>query len=542
MTNNHQWEGGIAICLALGLQTFAVPPIAIELELVADGLVSPVEVTHAGDGSGRLFVVDQAGQVRIVEGGVLEPTPFLDLTSRMVTLDPVFDERGLLGIAFHPDYETNRRFVVRYSAPRDGHPAEPCSGTSYGCHKEVLSEFAVSPDPHVADPTSEAVLFEVDEPEFNHNGGGVAFGPDGFLYFSLGDGGGEGDGLGDPGLPHGPLGHGQNVESCLGSVLRIDVDAQPDAGLAYKIPEGNPFVGGPGLDEIYAYGFRNPTRLSFDDGPGGDGSLYLGNVGQMFEEVARVEKGGNYGWAIREGKECFDPSDSTEPAVACPHVGPILGDLLLDPIHDYLHPRPCVSDEECALLGVMCDTTVGLCEESAGLSVIGGYVYRGLLNPALTGKYVFGNLSSSVSSGEGSLHYFSLTGPYALHRFQLLLRPHGQALGTYVRGMGEDEAGELYVCTSQQHGPAGESGAVYRITNALRSGACCLRGACMALVEPDCCAAGGTFLGEQVSCDGAGCPSDRLVSKWTMVVPPILALTVGAILLARRRVAPTFER
>ena len=220
-------------------------------ELIADGLTSPVYATGAGDRSRRLFVVDQVGLIRIIDKhGYLLPDPFLDLTGVIVTVDTNFDERGVLGLAFHPRYKKNGRFFVRYSAPRDGDPSEPCFGTSRGCHEEILSEFKVSGDPDIADPTSERILFRIDEPQFNHDAGAVAFGPDGMLYFSLGDGGGAHDGLADNPPSHGSIGNGQNIGTALGAVLRIDVDSQPQAPLAYAIPQDNPFVGLNGLDEI----------------------------------------------------------------------------------------------------------------------------------------------------------------------------------------------------------------------------------------------------------------------------------------------------
>ena len=234
----------LALCLSLwpgsGIVLAQIPQgvITIELELVAGGLIAPVTGTHAGDGSDRLFIVDQAGFIRIVEGGVLLPAPFLDLTGSIVALNPFFDERGVLGLAFHPDYPGNGRFFVRYSAPRIGLPAEPCFGTSRGCHAEVLAEFSVSGDPNVANPAG-TVLFSVDEPQFNHDSGGLAFGPDGFLYFTLGDGGGAHDGLADVPPSHGPIGNGQDIFSTLGSILRIDVDG----AAPYAIPPDNPFVG-----------------------------------------------------------------------------------------------------------------------------------------------------------------------------------------------------------------------------------------------------------------------------------------------------------
>lgn len=409
--------------------------VTIELETVASGLTSPVHLTHAGDGSGRLFIADQAGQVRIVEDGALLPTPFLDISDRIVDLHPGFDERGLLGLAFHPDYESNGRFFVRYSAPREGSADEPCFDTDRGCHTEVLSEFQVfADDANVADPDSERVLFEVDEPQFNHNAGAVEFGPDGYLYFSLGDGGGAHDGLADDPPSHGPIGNGQNIETALGSMLRIDVDGE----LPYAIPPDNPFVGADGLDEIYAYGFRNPFRFSFDDGPGGDGALFLGDVGQnLFEELDVVVKGGNYGWVIKEGFHCFDPFNPDVPPDDCPDVGPS-GEPLIDPIVEY--PQ-----------------AVG------GLSVIGGYVYRGTSSPILQGHYVFGDFSTAFAQPEGNLYYLIEPSPgsFEMRRFRIGLED--RPFGLFLKGIGEDEAGEVYACGSTVLAPTGSTGVVQRI-------------------------------------------------------------------------------
>jgi len=480
----------------------ASTPIAIELELVVDGLAAPVQVTHAGDGSGRLFIVDQAGLIRVLENGVLLPAPFLDVTAKLPALGAVFDERGLLGLAFHPDYPNNGRFFVRYSAPRVGAPDEPCttSGFNPGCHAEVLAEYQVSVgDPNLADPTSEVILFSVDEPQFNHNAGAVAFGPDGFLYFSLGDGGGANDGLNEASLPHGPIGNGQNIDTFLGTLLRIDVDSPPGPGLSYAIPLDNPFVGGPGLDEIYAYGFRNPYQFSFDDGPGGDGSIYLADVGQnLFEEVDIVAKGGNYGWVIREGFHCFDPFNPTVPPAVCPAVGTMLGDPLLDPVNEYLHPVPCLVDADCAPLGVSCGGN-GLCENEGGISVIGGYIYRGSANPALLGRYVFGDFSAAFFVATGRLYWFDIAGPDAYLRNEFCIAPDGNPLGKFLKGFGEDEDGEVYVAVSDALAPFGDTGSVLRITNASTDD-------CDGNGVPDACEEDSDGDGTIDACDG--CPTD----------------------------------
>lgn len=444
------------------------PVISVSLETVASGLIAPVQVTHAGDGSGRLFIVDQGGFIRVVDAdGDLLPTPFLDLTTKIVTLNPGFDERGALGLAFHPDYATNGRFFVRYSAPRTGEPDEPCFGTSRGCHSEVLAEYVVSGDPNVGDLASEIILFSIAEPEFNHNSGHVAFGPDGYLYFTLGDGGGRDDGLSNPNLPHGPIGNAQNIETFLGSMIRIDVDSLPDPGLAYAIPPDNPRVGLTGLDELYAWGFRNPFTFAFDDGPGGDGSLFVADVGQeLFEEINIVDKGGNYGWVIREGFHCFDPNDPVTPPVTCATTGTILGDPLIDPVLEYLQPLACASDADCAAYGVGCGID-GQCLNEGGVSVIVGGVYRGSSFAQLTGKLVFGDFASGFLSPSGRVYYADTEGPNAFQRRQFFLAPSGQALGRFVKGMGEDENGELYVCTSMALAPTGTSGEVLRFSQPL---------------------------------------------------------------------------
>lgn len=422
-----------SVLLVLVVSTVAVPAqvvdgtITIQLTSVADGLTAPISVTHAGDGSGRLFIVDQVGSIRIVDDGLLLPAPFLDLAGTTVTVNPFFDERGALGIAFHPEYENNGRFFVRYSAPRDGAAGEPCFGTSRGCHAEVLAEFSVSANPNVANPAG-TILFSADQPQFNHDGGGIAFGPDGYLYFTLGDGGGAHDGLADSPPSHGPIGNAQDIFNPLGAILRIDVDG----GAPYAIPSDNPFVGAPGEDEIYAYGLRNPYRFSFDRETG---ELYLADVGQnLFEEINIIENGGNYGWVTREGFHCFDPADPLNPPAACAATGP-LGEPLLDPIAEYDH--------------------------GDGIAVIGGFVYRGNRFRELEGQYVFGDFSQTFFPAQGRLFYLDPDNPAQISAFRI--GDNDVQLGLYLLGIGEGEDGELYVATSENLGPGGTTGKVFRI-------------------------------------------------------------------------------
>ena len=305
-------------------QATAVPQI--ELQPVAAGLSAPLYLTHAGDRSGRLFVVEQAGTIRIIRSGRILATPFLDIRSRVIS----GGEQGLLSVAFHPRYATNGRFFVNYTAAGGG-PAG----------KSVIAEYRVSAgNPDIADP-AERVLLEVPDPYPNHNGGLNKFGPDGFLYIGMGDGGSGGD----------PHNNGQRLEVLLGKLLRIDVDG----GQPYRVPPDNPFVARPGArGEIWAYGLRNPWRFSFDRATG---RLFLADVGQnKWEEIDLIEKGQNYGWNIMEGAHCF------KPATDCPTAG------LRSPIAVYDH--------------------------AVGCSITGGYVYRGARLPELTGRYLFGDYCS----------------------------------------------------------------------------------------------------------------------------------------------------
>jgi len=258
---------------ACGSASSTTPTIQL-LPLISRGLTQPVYVTHAGDGSGRLFIVEQAGVIRIFKNGSLLATPFLDIRSRVLS----GGEQGLLSVAFHPQYNSNGRFFVNYTATGVGAP-----------YKSVIAEYHISStNPDVADLT-ERVLLEIPDLYTNHNGGLNLFGPDGYLYIGLGDEGGAGD----------PQNNGQDLTKLFGKVLRIDVNGS----LPYAIPSDNPFVGTAARGEIWAYGLRNPWRFSFDRC---DGRLFLADVGQdTWEEVDIIQKGGNYGWNIMEGPACY---------------------------------------------------------------------------------------------------------------------------------------------------------------------------------------------------------------------------------------------
>ena len=314
-------------CLIAASATSAAAQDGLRLEPVVEDLEQPVLVTHAGDGSGRLFVVEQTGRILIVDRGDLLEDPFLDIRDGV----GAGGERGLLGLAFHPAYADNRRYFVHYTRAEDG--------------ASVVAEFRVSRDPNRSRPAGRALL-TVEQPFANHNGGMIAFGPDGFLYIALGDGGSSGD----------PGNRAQDPDVLLGKILRIDVDGRRP----YAIPEDNPFAAGGGRPEIYALGLRNPWRFSFDRR---NGRLLAGDVGQgRREEINRIRRGRNYGWPILEGTLCFRPRED------CDRTG------LQPPLTEYRH------------VGGRC-------------AVTGGYVYRGRAVPGLEGTYLFGDLCSGEIFG-----------------------------------------------------------------------------------------------------------------------------------------------
>ncbi|CAA9579968.1 MAG: hypothetical protein AVDCRST_MAG86-2662 [uncultured Truepera sp.] len=411
-----------------GTASAAQSPVTISTEVIAEGLVSPVQLT-APEGDDRRFVVDRVGMIYILNADDQRlETPFLNLSDKLVDLQEDFDERGLLGLAFHPNYAENGHFYVYYSSPlRESAPDN-------WDHTARVSEFTVLADkPNRADPNSERVLLEVDQPQFNHNGGALAFSPeDGYLYIALGDGGAADD----VALGHPPMGHGQDVTSLLGNVLRIDVDR---GWPGYAVPQDNPLVDKEGHDEIYSWGWRNPWRMSFDRG--GDHGLFVATNGQnLWEAVYEASEPGNYGWNLLEGTHCFDPKLPNESPENCARVG-ANGEPLQLPVIEYPH------------LANQGDSVV------AGASVIGGYVYRGAAIPELTGRYVFGDWSSDFAEPKGQLLMATLTNtPGALWALEQIAQ-----LDAYVLGFGEDSSGELYALTTESTGPTGTTGKVHRI-------------------------------------------------------------------------------
>jgi glucose/arabinose dehydrogenase len=351
--------------LALWVMGWGNALAALQVETVTTVPGSPVAITHAGDGLGRLFITLQEGRIMIFDGGLL-PTAFLDISS----LVSCCGERGLLSVAFHPNYATNGFFFVNYTNT---------AGNT------VVSRYHAAAGSNVANSGTARVILRVQQPFPNHNGGQLQFGPDGFLYIGLGDGGSAGD----------PGNRAQILGTLLGKILRINIDVA--APRRYAIPADNPFVGTPGArPEIWAYGLRNPWRFSFDRGTG---QLFIGDVGQSsFEEVdfqlANSLGGENYGWRVMEGKHCFDP------ATGCDRRG------LRQPIVEYTHAQGC--------------------------SITGGYRYRGVQIPQLVGTYLFADFCT------GKIWGSRLVPGVGWNR--ILLRDTAAQISTF----GEDEAGEIY--------------------------------------------------------------------------------------------------
>jgi len=412
------------------------PTIPIGVKEIANGFVSPVQVVTSPGKNGRRFVVDQIGKIwGLNPAGHRMPEPFLDISSKITPLSPGYDERGLLGLAFHPDFQRNGRFFVFYTAP-------PGPNTPAGFdNRTTIAEYRAQGGQTIhADAASERMILQVEHPQSNHNGGTVAFGPDGYLYISIGDGGGRDD----EDLGHVPDwyafnagGNGQDITSnLLGNILRIDVDN----GSPYAIPADNPFVGGPGLDEIWAYGFRNPYRFAFD--MGGSHALLVGDAGQeLWEEVSRVERRGNYGWNVKEGTHCFDAANPTVSPATCPSVDPTTGEMLRDPVIEFANSKQ---------------------PGGLALTVVGGVVYRGRAIQSLRGMYVFAGATASFTSPDGRIFASAQEGD-GLWTIHELLLGGTDRLGYVVKGFGNDAEGNVYVAASKILGPTGTTGTIFEL-------------------------------------------------------------------------------
>ncbi|QHT66852.1 PQQ-dependent sugar dehydrogenase [Rhodocytophaga rosea] len=368
----------VILTLLLSANLPKVPQVRLREAFVKLTFEMPVEFISPADGTRRLFVIAQKGVIHVFpdQSDVSQTKKFLDITNKVIS----GGERGLLGLAFHPDFRQNGFFYVNYTR-----------GSSL---ETVVSRFQVSKtNPDVANPDSEVVLLTYDQPYSNHNGGKIAFGKDGYLYISAGDGGSGGD----------PQNRSQNLKELLGKIMRIDVDSKY-GNLNYSIPKDNPFAGNKEgyREEIYAYGLRNVWKFSFDSQTG---QLWAGDVGQNArEEIDIIEKGGNYGWKIMEGMDCYAGWNSNK-GRSCQTEG------LVKPVYEYLH-------------------SAGL-----GQSVTGGFVYRGKNLPQLVGKYIFGDYQSGKiwalsQKKDGSYESELVT-----------------ELDGLLSAFGEDADHELYVCS-----------------------------------------------------------------------------------------------
>lgn len=433
--------------VALGLLALsAQPAFGQELRLLAEGLTSPIELLEAPDGSGRLFVMEQQGIIRVLTAdGTLLEEPLLDIRARLLPLEEGFEERGLLGFALHPDFATSGRLYVSYSAPlRPGAPA----GWNY---TRRIAEFTLrADDPGRVDHESERPLLEVDWPSRKHNGGALAFGPDGYLYVGLGDGGGA-HGVGREVLwsafdvPESQL-HwdrlAQDTTSLFGKVLRLDVDR---GFPGYGIPPTNPFVGEPGRDEIYAWGFRNPYRIAFD--AAGSGAFVVTATAEtLWESLYLVQVPGNYGWPVREGTRCIDRlRPRAAPLESCATVDEA-GYRIHMPVVEYANMQVMHPETELDVAGV-------------GTAVVSGRIYRGSAVPELYGKLVFADWSADFRIPSGQL--FVATPPPVFGDpwpFAKLLEVESR-----IVSLAEDAAGEIYVLTNEELGPFGMTGKVFKL-------------------------------------------------------------------------------
>jgi len=429
------------VVVCLGWVLIATSQKSVDLKLVVEDLVSPVAVIESPNESGKLFIVDQVGEIRIYDPqkGLLE-NPFLDLKDKIIPLKDAHEERGLLGLAFHPKYRSNGRFFVYYSAPLGSEAPKNWNHTSH------ISEFRVFPNnPGMADKNSEKIIIKIHQPQDNHNAGNLVFGPDNYLYIGLGDGGGANDiDLGHVAdwYDKNAGGNGQDIkENLLGSILRIDVDGDSP----YGIPIDNPFVNNDGMDEIYAYGLRNPYRFSFD--LKGNNDLIAGDAGQvLWEEINVITKGGNYGWNVKEGSHCFNVYNNDKEKKECPEKDN-MGNPLIDPIIEFKQG--------------------GTDHGGKGLVVIGGYVYRGNDLKNMDGKYIFGTWTLHHGKPEGAI-YVATPKETGMWDFQDLkiTQTNSHSIGHYLLSFGQNNQGEMFVLTTDEEGPVGNTGKVFKIVEA----------------------------------------------------------------------------
>jgi glucose/arabinose dehydrogenase len=392
--------GGISILLLpsyikkhpVNIDDATAPLLTLNAQQVVTDLQSPLDMAFPGNGD--ILIAEQTGKILLVKNGKLMSDPILDIQSKLVKINMGFDVRGILGFTIHPKFISNRKVYVFYCAPPTGLKSD---------HTDVVAEYTLSPNSTKVDPNSGRIIFTADEAQQGNNGGCVRFGPDGYLYVSMGDGGGGGD-------KHGPIGNGQNLNTLQGKILRINVNSDS----TYTVPKDNPFVDKANVrPEIWAYGLRNAWRFSFDKATK---QLFTSDVGEgAWEEMDIIEKGANYGWRITEGTHCFNPK------LNCDFTG------ITKPIAEYDH-------------------TNGVC-------VIGGYVYNGKQLPALKGKYFFADWT-------GPIYYIEKT-TAAWQRGKVTLQNYPANLK--ITSWGEDPSGEMYVITTPDTSPGNTKGTIYKI-------------------------------------------------------------------------------
>lgn len=404
----------------------------IKLEPYVTGINSPLAMVQPA-GDDRKFVIEQWGRVRIIDkDGNLLPTPFLDVRNKLVDLWHDFDERGLLGIAFHPDYANNGKFYIAYSTKTNFQG--DLGKLFWWDHTNTIEEYTVSADdPNTANSQSGRIISEIDWPQFNHNGHWIEFGPDGMLYASVGDGGYANDW----GIGHNVTeGNGQDMSELHGKIIRIDVNGSSD-DKAYAIPADNPFVDDDEVQgEIWASGLRNPWRCSFDMK---DDRLFCADVQQnSFEEVDIITKGANYGWRKKEGTHCFNYAEPDNHPESCDSAG------LTDPVMEY---KNCTAQPE----------------GCKGISITGGYVYRGA-NADWDGKYIFGDWSKSFAAMDGQIFFGTQNGDTWEMEVANITNIDGNT--PYILAFAQDAAGEVYALTSITTGPNGSLDTIYKVVPA----------------------------------------------------------------------------
>jgi glucose/arabinose dehydrogenase len=367
------------------------PTLTFKTQKIADGLQAPLDMVFIGNN--EFLVAEQGGKIKLVKNGKVNDAPVLDISSKLTKLQ-LSDVRGLLGFAIHPKFKSNHKIYVFYSAPKSADNTD---------HKDVIAEYTLPADWSTANIESGRILYATDNPGQGDNGGCMKFGTDGYLYISMGDGGGGGD-------KHGPIGNAQNMNTLLGKILRIDVNSD----FAYSIPKDNPFVGKADVKpEIWAYGLRNPWRFSFDSKTN---QLITSDVGEgAWEEVDVIEKGGNYGWRMVEGNHCFNPRED------CDFTGTI------KPVAEYDHRY--------------------------GICIIGGYIYNGKQLADQKGKYFFADWT-------GPIYYIEKKGDtWQQGKVELQNYPSDLKITSWS----EDQAGELYLITNGGNLLSEVKGAIYKI-------------------------------------------------------------------------------